>query len=114
MGKHIHILSEVDPPARTAICAHCGPVRVRRAGGDRWRCPVASNEHKRYAGEPNRNGRPYRKSVGSVCTECGFVPEHVSQLDVHHIDGDHSNNSEANLSTICANCHRLVHAPREQ
>jgi 5-methylcytosine-specific restriction endonuclease McrA len=29
------------------------------------------------------------------------------QLDVDHIDGDHTNNELNNLQTLCANCHRL-------
>ena len=32
---------------------------------------------------------------------------HASQLDIDHIDGNHSNNDESNLQTLCANCHRL-------
>ena len=29
------------------------------------------------------------------------------QLEVDHIDGDHSNDSPDNLQTLCANCHRI-------
>lgn len=32
---------------------------------------------------------------------------HHCQLDVDHIDGNHSNNKLSNLQTLCANCHRL-------
>jgi 5-methylcytosine-specific restriction endonuclease McrA len=42
-----------------------------------------------------------------LCGRCGFVPEHVCQMDVDHVDGDHSNNAPANLMVLCANCHRL-------
>ncbi len=41
------------------------------------------------------------------CEKCGFVPVHPVQLDVDHIDGNHTNNSRENLMTLCANCHRL-------
>jgi 5-methylcytosine-specific restriction endonuclease McrA len=51
--------------------------------------------------------RPYTRHKKDKCERCGFVPEHRCQLDVDHIDGDHSNNDPANLQTICANCHRL-------
>ena len=51
--------------------------------------------------------RPYIRFKKDVCQRCGFVPEHKSQLDVDHIDGDHNNNYEDNLQTLCANCHRL-------
>jgi 5-methylcytosine-specific restriction endonuclease McrA len=43
----------------------------------------------------------------SFCEECGFVPEWHGQLDVDHVDGNHHNNDEFNLRTLCANCHRL-------
>lgn len=42
-----------------------------------------------------------------VCMRCGFVPEHVCQLDVDHIDGDKKNNDLENLQILCSNCHRL-------
>lgn len=41
------------------------------------------------------------------CRRCGFIPEHLCQLDVDHIDGNHLNNDPENLQTLCANCHRL-------
>jgi len=28
------------------------------------------------------------------------------QLDIDHIDGDHTNEDPSNLQTLCANCHR--------
>ena len=31
----------------------------------------------------------------------------MCQLDVDHIDGNHNNDEEVNLQTLCANCHRL-------
>lgn len=47
-----------------------------------------------------------RETIGK-CEECGFVPEHICQLDVDHIDGDRTNRKKENLKVICANCHRL-------
>lgn len=45
---------------------------------------------------------------GPRCEKCGFAGS-ASQLDVHHRDGDHSNDEPSNLATLCANCHRLEH-----
>lgn len=42
-----------------------------------------------------------------TCTNCGFKAEHRCQLDLDHIDGDHTNNEKNNLQVLCANCHRL-------
>jgi len=49
----------------------------------------------------------YTSVKGDSCVKCGFVAEDPCQLDVDHIDGDHSNDDPANLQTLCANCHRL-------
>jgi 5-methylcytosine-specific restriction endonuclease McrA len=49
----------------------------------------------------------YRLHKKKVCEFCGFTPEHPCQLDVDHINGNHSDNREENLRTLCANCHRL-------
>jgi hypothetical protein len=44
------------------------------------------------------------------CKACGFVPYADCQMDVHHEDHNHANNHPDNLSILCANCHRLMHA----
>ena len=41
------------------------------------------------------------------CTICGFEAKNRIQMDVDHIDGNHTNNDESNLQLLCANCHRL-------
>lgn len=51
--------------------------------------------------------KPWIRFRKKKCENCGFIPSHICQLDVDHIDGDKSNNSEENLKTLCANCHRL-------
>jgi len=51
--------------------------------------------------------RHYRVSVENKCCNCGFIPIHICQLDVDHIDGNKKNNNITNLQTLCANCHRL-------
>lgn len=57
---------------------------------------------KRYLFEKNNNS----------CQECGWnrVNEHTGNvpLQIHHIDGDCTNNSEENLQLLCPNCHALT------
>jgi|SRR6267378_1687485 len=39
-------------------------------------------------------------------SKCAFCPEfHVAALEIHHIDGNPSNNAFANLILLCATCH---------
>jgi 5-methylcytosine-specific restriction endonuclease McrA len=53
------------------------------------------------------SNKPYLKFKKNQCESCLFIGIDSCQLDVHHIDGNHSNNSPSNLQTLCANCHRL-------
>lgn len=64
---------------------------------------------KRWKQPKQKDKRPYvhiHKKKKS-CEACNFVALHPCQLDIDHIDGNHHNNDEANLQTLCANCHRL-------
>lgn len=38
------------------------------------------------------------------CINCG----NTIPLEVHHIDGDYTNNNESNLQLLCPNCHSLT------
>lgn len=51
--------------------------------------------------------KPYAKYKKEECEHCHFKPLDSCQLDIDHIDGDHTNNKKKNLRTLCANCHRL-------
>jgi len=101
MGKWIHKLSDINEDSRTAVCAECGPVGVRKKSRTRWKCSRADN----IRNEARKH--PYRRHKKDACDRCGFIPEHSCQLDVDHIDGNKLNNSTENLQTLCANCHRL-------
>ena len=57
---------------------------------------------RRYLFEKNNNS----------CEMCGWSHEHPIThkipLQIHHIDGDCTNNSEDNLQLLCPNCHSLT------
>ena len=93
-----------EPINIRGICVLCGKNKQHSKGGGIYRATCQICHKKRYV-----IGDKYaqRKLKGDVCDKCGFVPEHLCQLDVDHIDGDHKNNSPENLQTLCANCHRL-------
>lgn len=57
--------------------------------------------------------RIYAQYKKDRCNRCK-KKWHYTQLDVDHIDSDHSNNDPGNLQTLCANCHRLVTWERNQ
>lgn len=60
----------------------------------------------------NRIRKYLFEKYNSQCAECGWSKTNPSTgkipLEVHHIDGDHTNNSELNLILLCPNCHSLT------
>lgn len=53
------------------------------------------------------------RKYGHRCTLCGFDPQHLSQLEVHHqhpIAEGQRRTTLADVTVLCANCHRLEHA----
>ena len=52
------------------------------------------------------------EKYNNSCQECGWSKENphtgTVPLQIHHIDGDCTNNSEDNLQLLCPNCHALT------
>lgn len=67
-------------------------------------------------GDTTLEHRNYKKYLiyvhGNKCMECGWceVNPHTGNvpIELEHIDGDSSNNSENNLKLLCPNCHSLT------
>ena len=47
----------------------------------------------------------YHKHIKNECEICGTT----ENLEVHHIDKNHSNNNTSNLMTLCESCHGRTH-----
>jgi hypothetical protein len=77
-------------------------------------CATVSNNSKYKTGQNHPNFTDgygsYReralKTLGTRCVRCGYDIEE-SMLDVHHMDGDRSNNKIDNLMVLCVWCHAL-------
>lgn len=123
-----HRLSDIDAAVRKATCAVCGPVSivqlqgaVLKRSGERkrwWRCEPryreGLRERERRRGPRTRYRNPWRAALRErldrgVCERCGFVAEHMGQLDGDHIvrQTDGGSDDPSNLCVLCANCHRL-------
>lgn len=61
-----------------------------------------SRHIKRYLFEKHNN-KCSKCGWGEINPYTGNIP-----LEVHHKDGDHTNNSEDNLDLLCPNCHSLT------
>ena len=61
-----------------------------------------SNHIKRYL----------RQKYNNQCCECGWNKINTTTgnvpLEIHHEDGDYTNNKEENLKLLCPNCHSLT------
>lgn len=117
MGKKKYFKPE--PPHVRGICVRCHerPQKVKKRGKFRPLCSRCDRLlHPCKRSKPRvRFDFPYTRHKKNSCEQCGFVALHKCQLDVDHIDGDHSNSDPSNLQTLCANCHRLkTHVQRWQ
>lgn len=50
-----------------------------------------------------------RSKANFTCQDCGFkaAPQDSAFIHVHHVNGDKTNNSDANLCVLCIDCHKL-------
>ena len=73
---------------------------------------AAVMDHKIWKGEVNTAGtlRRYKLSKCSSCESCGLDTwnEMPLPLEVHHVDGDPTNNRALNLQLLCPNCHAVT------
>lgn len=107
-------LKKPEPSNIQGLCVLCNENLQRSKTGGLFRPTCRSCERKRFPPSKEdrrrkriKEGRPYLVFRKDKCDRCGFIPEHECQLDVDHIDGNHKNNEESNLQTLCANCHRV-------
>lgn len=63
-------------------------------------------------GISKRIQRYLREKYNNQCCKCGWHEINPTTgkvpLEVHHKDGDHTNNDEDNLELLCPNCHALT------
>jgi len=73
-------------------------------------CSAAGSRGKPQKDTVNIRGYRYRARVASLqnsCSDCGKQ----GKLDVHHINGNPTDNSPVNLCTLCRGCHMKRHRP---
>ena len=93
------------------MCEECG---VRPKGRAGYYTTEDGERHPRFRGRCNQCHRarkvPWLRYRKDECEGCGYRPYFIGSLDVHHRDGDKNNNEPDNLETLCATCHREIHA----
>jgi len=111
LDKHGRWINDSKTQGNCLICDKNKQMRKSEFsanGQEQYRgiCQTCNDSRRDYS---KREGSKYiyRQHKKCSCKKCGFIPEHQCQLDVDHIDGNHNNNEESNLQTLCSNCHRL-------
>lgn len=115
-------------PLPTIKCENCGTDFKARTEKSKFCCVDCSNSFKRnekiknwkkgtYSGLSGYSlARPIRNYLlekhNNACENCGFSGVNPftgnSILEVHHKDGDYTNNKEENLQVLCPNCHAMT------
>ena len=97
-------------------CERCGKEMQRQLFNGRLE-DFGAYKKRKYCSLPcaNMRDRPRnwgtyhwraRQHRGSSCEACGST----EALHAHHVDGKPQNNSPENIQTLCAFCHRFLHA----
>lgn len=115
--------------ARTTVCVHCGKEFICPPSRAQIYCSIkCSSEHKYNSviekwkkGEISGTSKYAHSSFirrylmnkyNNKCQVCGWgkinVHTGLIPLQVHHIDGNSTNNREENLQLLCPNCHTLT------
>lgn len=87
--RYVHRLTSVDPVARTAVCAKCGPVRIHKQANT-WKCAQRERKGNRVSTTKLRR-RSLRERIleaqGGVCAICGG--DDPRSKHGWHLDHDH-------------------------
>jgi len=123
--------SVIGCPKQAELVGKRGDIRYRRESWiaekygipkeDAWSC---TEHHQTNLGIGGWDYKKFRKDYcenldGRLGWKCTYVPPpeefakyrggyiYELYLQVDHIDGDHRNNEESNLQTLCGNCHQI-------
>lgn len=95
MGKHIHLISNVNEEERIADCAFCGRTRVKRkknvssSKGYRWECLATTRKYR----HSNHESQGYKSGK---CPICGTSTDKLVY--------DHSHVTNKFRGWICRSC----------
>jgi hypothetical protein len=93
-----HRLTEVNETERLAVCAECGPVKIRKKGQTvrnltRWRCAVDANHRSKLYKQAYRASK--RAQMSDRCDVCGSAED---------LCWDHDHTTGLFRGTLCDKC----------
>ena len=110
-------LGEYGKSKRMVVCHNCSKsfLNVKGGGKDRKYCchPCYISHHKwKYGPENDKyvDGQSsYRRIAEENFRKRCFICKLSKKIEVHHIDGDRSNQNISNLCFLCRKCHKDTH-----
>lgn len=113
LGSSYHELSsclccgKILPPKRKYCNTKCQVEKRQNDFVKKWLQDPSSYKEPRYFMK-----RWLFKQHGEKCHECGWNEIHPDTgkipVELHHKDGDYTNNCPENLTILCPNCHTLT------
>ena len=103
LGQHLGKYNKDGTIRRRSLCSnHHYIYTAAKKGLNKNQWKNSFHKYKKYRKEycENIDGR-----LGFKCTATIVNP--YWQLDADHINGNPTNNEEANIQTLCSNCHRM-------
>lgn len=100
------------PKGSKLLEAHRKAISDHHKNDPNWHTKNRLNEdHYNWKGGVRVYRTKKLSTVPLACSACGAreIVRKRSNLYVHHIDEDRSNNSLDNLQVLCASCHRKTH-----
>lgn len=99
-------------PTKIVTCKQCGKEKIHHAFRLCKNCHLKLYHYDsvkafNYRKWHNISIENYRK-ITKLCAACGFD----KVVDLHHLDGNHKNNSELNLIGLCPNHHKMWHTEK--
>lgn len=92
LSKHgVHFCSRVCKDQAQSLIGNCGVIRPSHYG----------------TGTKGTRNSVFFELMKKGCVDCGEMISYY--LDLHHIDGDRSNNESSNWECVCARHHRKRH-----
>ena len=118
------VLEFKEKNSKTFICKQCGK-ETKKENFCCVKCKKEYEENEKISkwlkGEnfvkgatqvPNFIKRYLMAEHGNKCEKCGWAESNKTTgkipLEIHHIDGDCTNNKRENLQLLCPNCHSLT------
>jgi hypothetical protein len=66
-------------------------------------------QHGNWKGGCKGTWKAIAQQSGKDITHCQICKESPRRIEIHHIDGNQSNNNPRNLGVLCSFCHQSIH-----